>query len=66
MEPTTNAIDLAARVFTHKHLSERVGIIVRLNAETASIAVNDSDGHWHVSYALLRKNRRHLAAQNHN
>jgi hypothetical protein len=41
--------------FTDKHLSERVGIIVRLNAKTASIAVNDTDGHWHVSYALLRK-----------
>ena len=41
--------------FTDKHLSERVGIIVRLNAKTASIAVNDSEGHWRVSYALLRK-----------
>lgn len=41
--------------FTDKHLSERVGIIVRLNAKTASTAVNDSDGHWRVSYALLRK-----------
>ncbi|WP_158939971.1 hypothetical protein [Burkholderia sp. S171] len=41
--------------FTDKHFSERVGIIVRLNAKTASIAVNDSDGHWRVSYALLRK-----------
>jgi hypothetical protein len=41
--------------FTDKHLSERVGIIVRLNAKTASIAVNDSDCHWRVSYALLRK-----------
>src|SRR4051812_7791091 len=34
--------------FTDKHLSERVGIIVRLNAKTASIAVNDSEGHWRV------------------
>ena len=41
--------------FTDKHLSERVGIIVRLNSKTASIAVNDSEGHWRVSYALLRK-----------
>ncbi|MGF7136141.1 hypothetical protein P3T40_007653 [Paraburkholderia sp. EB58] len=41
--------------FTDKHLSERVGILVRLNAKTASIAVNDSEGHWRVSYALLRK-----------
>jgi len=36
-------------------LSERVGIIVRLNAKTAPIAVNETDGHWRVSYALLRK-----------
>ena len=42
-------------VFTDKHLSERVGIVVRLNAKTASIAVNDTDGHWRVSYSLLRK-----------
>jgi hypothetical protein len=41
--------------FTDKHLSERVGIIVRLNAKTASIAVDNTDGHWRVSYALLRK-----------
>jgi hypothetical protein len=41
--------------FTDKHLSERVGIVVRLNAKTASIAVNDTEGHWRVSYALLRK-----------
>lgn len=41
--------------FTDKHLSQRVGIIVRLNAKTASIAVNDTDGHWRVSYSLLRK-----------
>jgi hypothetical protein len=41
--------------FTDKHLSERVGLIVRLNAKTASIAVNASEGHWRVSYALLRK-----------
>jgi hypothetical protein len=40
---------------TDKHRSERVGIAVRLNAKTASIAVNDTDGHWRVSYALLRK-----------
>ena len=41
--------------FTDKHLSERVGIVVRLNPKTASIAVNDTDGHWRVSYSLLRK-----------
>jgi hypothetical protein len=41
--------------FTDKRLSERVGIIVRLKAKTASIAVNDTDGQWRVSYALLRK-----------
>ncbi|KND56488.1 hypothetical protein BSCH_01073c [Candidatus Paraburkholderia schumanniana] len=40
---------------TDKHLSERVGIIVRLNAKTASIAVNATDGYWRVSYPLLRK-----------
>ena len=41
--------------FTDKHLSERIGIIVRLNAKTASIAVTDSEGHWRVSYGLLRR-----------
>jgi hypothetical protein len=41
--------------FTDKHLSERVGIIVRLNSKTASIAVTDSEGHWRVSYGLPRK-----------
>jgi hypothetical protein len=41
--------------FTDRHLSERVGTIVRLNSKTASIAVIDSEGHWRVSYALLRK-----------
>jgi hypothetical protein len=40
--------------FTDKHLNERVGTIVRLNSKTASIAVSDSDGHWRVSYGLLR------------
>ncbi|MBC8752959.1 hypothetical protein OKW43_006339 [Paraburkholderia sp. WC7.3g] len=39
--------------FTDKHLSERVGTIVRLNSKTASIAVTDSEGHWRVSYGLL-------------
>lgn len=38
---------------TDKHLSERVGIIVRLNSKTASIAVTDSEGRWRVSYGLL-------------
>ncbi|CAN7543845.1 hypothetical protein LJR230_003743 [Trinickia sp. LjRoot230] len=41
--------------FTDKHLSERVGTIVRLNPKTASIAVTDSEGHWRVSYGLLRR-----------
>jgi len=41
--------------FTDKHLSERIGTIVRLNAKTASIAVTDSEGHWRVSYGLLRR-----------
>jgi hypothetical protein len=30
------------------------GTLVRLNAKTASIAVTDSEGHWRVSYSLLR------------
>ncbi|WP_321795287.1 hypothetical protein [Caballeronia sp. J97] len=41
--------------FTDKHLNERVGTVVRLNSKTASIAVTDSEGHWRVSYSLLRK-----------
>ncbi|MFT0173262.1 hypothetical protein ACLKMY_30395 [Paraburkholderia mimosarum] len=41
--------------FTDKHLNERFGIIVRLNTKTASIAVTGSEGHWRVSYGLLRK-----------
>ncbi|BBP97164.1 hypothetical protein BSFA1_22930 [Burkholderia sp. SFA1] len=41
--------------FTDKHLNERVGTVVRLNAKTASIAVTDSEGHWRVLYGLLRK-----------
>ena len=41
--------------FTDKHLNERVGTVVRLNSKTASIAVTDSEGHWRVSYDLLRK-----------
>lgn len=41
--------------FIDKHLNERVGTVVRLNAKTASIAVTDSEGHWRVSYGLLRK-----------
>ncbi|SAL79185.1 hypothetical protein [Caballeronia telluris] len=41
--------------FTDKHLNERVGTVVRLNAKTASIAVTDSEGNWRVSYGLLRK-----------
>ncbi|WP_434667614.1 hypothetical protein P5W99_35805 [Paraburkholderia sp. A3BS-1L] len=40
--------------FTDKHLNECIGTIVRLNAKTASIAVTGSEGHWRVSYGLLR------------
>jgi hypothetical protein len=40
--------------FTDKHLRERIGIIVRLNQKTASIAYNDTEGHWRVSFGLLR------------
>jgi hypothetical protein len=41
--------------FTDKHLRERVGTIVRLNEKTASIACDDTEGHWRVSYGLLRR-----------
>jgi hypothetical protein len=30
---------------TDKHLNERIGIIARLNAKTASISVTGSEGH---------------------
>lgn len=40
--------------FTDKHLRERIGIIVRLNQKIASIACNDTEGHWRVSFSLLR------------
>jgi hypothetical protein len=39
---------------TDKHLNERIGTIVRLNAKTASIAVTGSEGHWRVSYAIAQ------------
>jgi hypothetical protein len=41
--------------FTDKQLNERVGTVVRPNSKTASIAVAESEGHWRVSYGLLRK-----------
>jgi hypothetical protein len=41
--------------FTDRYLHERIGTIVRLNQKTASIACPDSEGHWRVSYALLRR-----------
>jgi hypothetical protein len=41
--------------FTDKHLRERIGTIVRLNQKTASIACDDTEGHWRVSYGLLRR-----------
>lgn len=34
--------------FIDKHLSKRVGIIVRLNSRPASIAVTNFEGHWRV------------------
>jgi hypothetical protein len=37
--------------FCDKHLREQVGIIVKLNAKAASIAVNDSNSHWRVYHA---------------
>jgi hypothetical protein len=36
-------------------LSKRIGVVVRPNAKSASVAVNDTDGHARVSHALLRK-----------
>ncbi|MDF3881267.1 hypothetical protein [Cupriavidus basilensis] len=41
--------------FFDRHLCERIGTIVRLNQKSASIACNDTDGHWRVSYGLLRR-----------
>lgn len=41
--------------FTDKHLRERIGTVVRLNQKTASIACSDTEGHWRVSYSLLRR-----------
>jgi hypothetical protein len=41
--------------FTDKRLNERVGTVVRLNSKMAPIAVTDTEGHWRVSYGLLRK-----------
>ncbi|RQS68168.1 hypothetical protein DID96_20095 [Burkholderia sp. Bp8963] len=41
--------------FTDTHLGERTGTIVRLNQKTASIACHDTEGHWRVSYGLLRR-----------
>ncbi|WP_051391222.1 hypothetical protein [Paraburkholderia mimosarum] len=41
--------------FTDNHLREHIGTIVRLNQKTASIACNDIEGHWRVSYGLLRR-----------
>lgn len=41
--------------FTDKHLRERIGTIVRLNQKTASIACSGTEGHWRVSYSLLRR-----------
>jgi hypothetical protein len=40
--------------FTDTHLSARIGVIVRLEAKTASVGVNDTDGRRRVSHALLR------------
>ncbi|MFJ1252254.1 type II toxin-antitoxin system HipA family toxin [Cupriavidus sp. CuC1] len=41
--------------FTDQHLRERIGTIVRLNQKTASIQCDPNEGHWRVSFALLRK-----------
>ncbi|WP_018312246.1 hypothetical protein [Cupriavidus sp. UYPR2.512] len=41
--------------FTDQHLRERIGAIVRVNQKTASIECDPNEGHWRVSFALLRK-----------
>jgi len=41
--------------FTDQHLHERIGTVVRVNQKTASIQCNPDEGHWRVSFALLRK-----------
>ncbi|CAG9186342.1 hypothetical protein LMG23994_06178 [Cupriavidus pinatubonensis] len=44
--------------FTDQHLRERIGTIVRINQKTASIECDpneENEGHWRVSFALLRK-----------
>lgn len=41
--------------FTDKYLHERFGTVVRLNQKTASIDCHDGEGHWRVSYGLLRR-----------
>ncbi|MFJ1259772.1 hypothetical protein ACGLHR_45145, partial [Cupriavidus sp. CuC1] len=41
--------------FTDQHLHERIGTIVRINQKTASVQCNPGEGHWRVSFALLRK-----------
>ncbi|WP_459569405.1 hypothetical protein [Cupriavidus sp. 8B] len=35
--------------------AERIGTIVRINQKTASVQCNPDEGHWRVSFALLRK-----------
>ena len=41
--------------FTDKALHTRTGTIVRLNQKTATITCAETEGHWRVSYALLRR-----------
>ncbi|MCY0854046.1 hypothetical protein [Cupriavidus sp. D39] len=41
--------------FTDQHLHERIGTVVRVNQKTASVQCNPDEGHWRVSFALLRK-----------
>jgi hypothetical protein len=41
--------------FTDKALNTRTGTIVRLNQKTATITCAETEGHWRVSYALLRR-----------
>ena len=41
--------------FTDQHLHERIGTVVRVNQKTGSVQCNPDEGHWRVSFALLRK-----------
>jgi len=50
--------------FTHKAPMRARRNRRQAECQSSLIAVNDTDGDWRVSYALLRKDRRHLAVRN--